>query len=55
MKKSEALKMAMVAVLAYGDMDYDETIEVLEVLIEERNSAERLEKWEEAKKNGESV
>lgn len=55
MKKSEALKMAMVAVLGDGDIDFDETIEIMEVLIEERRSALWSEEREEAKQNGESV
>jgi hypothetical protein len=55
MKKSEALKMAMIAVLADGDIDYEDTIQIMEVLIEERRSALWSEEREEAKQNGESV
>lgn len=55
MKKSEALKMAMIAVLADGDIDFDDTIQIMKVLMDERRVALWNEEREEAKQNGESV
>lgn len=51
MKKSEAYKMAMIAVLADGDIDFDDTIDIMEVLIADRRSALWTEEREEAKQN----
>lgn len=47
-KKSEAYRMAMYAVLRDGDIDFDETIDIMGVLIADRNSALWQEKREEA-------
>lgn len=50
MKKSEQYKMAMAAVILEDSLDMDETLEILETLMDDKRSAEWSEKWE-AEKN----
>lgn len=53
MKKSEIYTLAMKAVLAYRMMDDNKRLEVLSVLIGDKNVAELVEKAEQEKEDSE--
>jgi hypothetical protein len=55
MKKSEKYYMAMLAVINSNNIFADAKIEILEELMDKRETALWVEKNEEEKKNGESV
>lgn len=46
MKNSEKYHAAMIAVLAFNEFSLDDTLEILEVLIDRRNLAEFAEEHE---------
>ena len=49
MKKSEAYRLAIMAVMKDNDIDYDESVDVIVVLVEAMGTAKTLEKLEEEK------
>ena len=49
MKKSEIYKMAMGAVILDNQIDMDKTLEILDVLMGDKNVAELVEKAEQKK------
>ena len=55
MKKSEALYKAQLSVLNDQTISFEETLELLAVLMDEEKSAKCYEKLKEARKDGKSV
>ena len=55
MKKSEALRKAQISVLRDMKITFEETLELIAVLMEEEKSAMFSEKLKEERENGKSV
>ena len=55
MKKSQVFYKAQISVLNDPNITYEETLEILAVLMEEEKIAKCIEKQKEEKENGKSV
>jgi len=49
MKKSEAYRRAIISVMSDKEVDYEESVDIIEVLMEAMGTAKTLEKLEEEK------